>query len=391
MQVDVGGSGGAAAAAVIVSQSPLLSTEEVPSYVPINNAATLEYFECSVGDYDNFMRDGPWTRNPEGYMMSTRTGIRAHVFLLGKAPKGLVIDHRNQNRTDNRRSNLSFATRKFNAQNRKRKAGKTTTGVYQQPIGNWKAMITIDGKSIHLGTYATEKEAAIERDAYIFHRPDRSELGFPLNFPGMDHTNHVFRKKHKRNPNRPVEKKIKTPKTDVDETTVKLHVHNDHDVLLDSVVYDRVKHYKCTVTTSSSGYKSVHIKVDGKSWMLGRYLLQENDPDLRVDHINGNPLDNRMANLRVLSALLNSGNRNKRKGDMTSQIPNVFADSFGGFRSTITRYRKKVFNMKHPTSEEFVARKRDIFIMDHRDEFAQRIYYADWTDELIAYWRNKQN
>lgn len=66
----------------------------------------------------------------------------------------------------------------------------------------------------------------------------------------------------------------------------------------------------------SSGYcaKNSSTKM-GKRKTLLMHRIILNPPDyMQVDHINGNPLDNRKCNLRIVSNQQNSFNRTKIKG-----------------------------------------------------------------------------
>jgi len=97
------------------------------------------------------------------YACRTEKGrmIFMHVQILGKR-KGFVIDHKNRNSLDNRRSNLRHCTMSQNGCNRTiNKEGKTSRykGVH---LGRkkWRARITVKGKRKNLGHFDREIEAA---------------------------------------------------------------------------------------------------------------------------------------------------------------------------------------------------------------------------------------
>jgi hypothetical protein len=69
------------------------------------------------------------------------------------------IDHKNNNRSDNRYENLRLATHKENKQNQNVK-GYTWNNTY----GKFQAQIMIDGKNKYIGLYDTEEEA---HEAYL--------------------------------------------------------------------------------------------------------------------------------------------------------------------------------------------------------------------------------
>jgi predicted aspartyl protease len=77
-----------------------------------------------------------------------------------------LIDHINGNKADNRRKNLRPVTYAENCHNRKRNSNNTsgTTGVRKVENGKFEAYIYVNGKKIHLGYFATKKEAEDARD-----------------------------------------------------------------------------------------------------------------------------------------------------------------------------------------------------------------------------------
>jgi hypothetical protein len=93
-------------------------------------------------------------------------------------------DHVNGDGLDNRRENLRVATSAQNNRNCRRKSKNPTRrflGVdWNRASLGWRARITIHGKSIYLGRFATELEAAQAREEYITANP---ELCARSNFP----------------------------------------------------------------------------------------------------------------------------------------------------------------------------------------------------------------
>jgi HNH endonuclease/AP2 domain len=80
----------------------------------------------------------------------------------GVIPDGMVVDHINNNRSDNRIENLRLATRTQNSQNTLKTSSKTSSkykGVYKKG-DRWVAQITHEGKSFVIGTYRSEENAA---------------------------------------------------------------------------------------------------------------------------------------------------------------------------------------------------------------------------------------
>lgn len=84
-----------------------------------------------------------------------------HRHLMGVTDPAVLVDHRNRNGLDNRRStNLRVATLAQNAANVPAYGGASRyKGVF--PAGcRWRAQITAQGKRLSLGTFDHEHEAA---------------------------------------------------------------------------------------------------------------------------------------------------------------------------------------------------------------------------------------
>jgi hypothetical protein len=108
-----------------------------------------------------------WYKNPDNYIvtMRNRKNIQLHNIIID-CPKGMYVDHRFGDPTDNRKCMLRLATIEQNACNRKEIIGTVSgyTGVYLNGK-KWRARITYNGKRINLGSYDTLDEAVAARHA----------------------------------------------------------------------------------------------------------------------------------------------------------------------------------------------------------------------------------
>lgn len=105
--------------------------------------------------------------NSDGYL-DIRVGgqlFRAHrlawLYMTSEWPRG-VIDHRNHDKTDNRYVNLRDVTHAVNLQNQSRARIDSSTGVLGviRSGPNFRAEITVDGRSRHIGSFPTMEQAS---------------------------------------------------------------------------------------------------------------------------------------------------------------------------------------------------------------------------------------
>ena len=98
---------------------------------------TGNYAIVDERDYEYVNSFSPWYENDNGYVMKkTRqngknVSIRLHR-LIAQPPKGLVVDHINGNKLDNRRENLRCVSSAINAWNREQTNKHTR---YDLPAG----------------------------------------------------------------------------------------------------------------------------------------------------------------------------------------------------------------------------------------------------------------
>ncbi len=82
------------------------------------------------------------------------------------APAGVPVDHINGDTLDNRKENLRLCSASTNQQNRHAVFGASRyKGVcWHKSCRKWQAAIKVEGRSIHLGLFADERDAALAYD-----------------------------------------------------------------------------------------------------------------------------------------------------------------------------------------------------------------------------------
>jgi hypothetical protein len=83
------------------------------------------------------------------------------------------------------------------------------------------------------------------------------------------------------------------------------------DLIVDDEDLDLVDRYTWHSTPNGNKFYA-RTKRNGRWILLHRYLLGLSDPKARVDHVNGDGLDNRRSNLRLATASQNAANSGKR-------------------------------------------------------------------------------
>jgi hypothetical protein len=100
----------------------------------------------------------------DGYRRRRYVGLLFHHLIIGKPPKGMVVDHVQHDGLDNRKENLRIVTFQQNHWNRKgqRNSSSNYKGVsLQKTSKKWMSQLWTNGKRIYIGSFSCEHEAAL--------------------------------------------------------------------------------------------------------------------------------------------------------------------------------------------------------------------------------------
>lgn len=344
-------------------------------YIPLTNSN--EKILCSEEDYVP-LKQFSWYKSGE-YVKMTSSDWRLHRYVMIElmkkdVPRGMVVDHINRNKFDNRRENLRIIQSSQNSQNRSKsnKASSKFHGVcVVKKTGNFRARITDKGKVISIGTFSTELEAAAAYDLYIAHHPERgtsTELCHPMNFPekieqyietkrentkiktsnykgvylsqsnfyasiwhngkkinilksksesecANAYDRYIVTNKLNKKLNFPEKYPNFFPEKSVLTKSINVDENTVSLILTNmpekSALIDLEDYNKLKFHKCFESCNRVCIHIDGQTKLLHRVIMNIKNPDIYIDHINNNSFDNRKCNLRLSNAKLNSENKKK--------------------------------------------------------------------------------
>jgi hypothetical protein len=125
------------------------------------------------------------------------------------------------------------------------------------------------------------------------------------------------------------------------------------------------KYHWCVVSTGYAGRFTV-TENKRKLQYMHRQIMDVSDPNIFIDHINGNGLDNRRCNLRTANRYTNLSNRQITNKNNTSGYRGVYWHKRHGYWiSSIKFYNKQIHLGNFKTPEEaaraFNRKARELF------------------------------
>jgi hypothetical protein len=145
--------------------------KDIPSYEGIYQISDFGNVKSFKYGKEKLLKPGT---NGQGYLkvdlckegeMKTKSvhQLAAEVFLGHKSDgyNGLIVDHKNNIKTDNRLENLQLVTARHNSSKDRKVGTSKYTGVHwNKATSKWKAQIQINGKVKYIGLFTCELAAS---------------------------------------------------------------------------------------------------------------------------------------------------------------------------------------------------------------------------------------
>ena len=327
--------------------------ENNPYRIPLRNREGV-IVEFALVDEKDFERVNAhkWHLAPGWYCQCkiSNNSVKMHHFVFQKPREGYVIDHINEDKLDNRLSNLREITHSENSHNRcKRKQNATSKykGVYKKQDSNYSSQYA--KHSLYSGP--DERQAAILYDIYTYQLfgenannnrlisyeeamkyefPEKKKRNLPTHI-SMDGQYFVVR--------RILDKKLHRCMFKTLEEAIKKLDELNFLIKLSSVIEKKL--YSLTAIQRNEEGIAFVVACDGRrilvsdedwhnfsrqSWYVDNYgyalngnnkkmhtlLVQCDDKTKVIHHINSNTLDNRRENLAVVSRTINAHQKKKQ-------------------------------------------------------------------------------
>lgn len=139
--------------------------------------------------------------------------------------------------------------------------------------------------------------------------------------------------------------------------------------------FDLVRQFRWHIDACrGTGYVSANAYVDGRLRPIGLHqllMISFGDSVAEVDHINGNGLDNRFANLRLCSRQQNQFNRRKIRRATSSKFIGVHWKEAAQRFVAVAKIDGKIRHIGTFVSEHDAAAARDAAVLKARGKYAR--------------------
>lgn len=344
------------------------------------------------GQYSDYIMNNTW-RKINGRYFQNGKGEKLHRVVMGVTSRDLFVNNKTLNDVDNRTSNLEISSELGNFKN-KRTSSRNASGItgLMARGKSWVGNVKINDISLY-SKYKSRDEAIIDmlimQKHYGFKH--NQHMYYLLEDVSEERWNEVISNCERQLKEK--KEKLQSIET-VNEYELSecgnyytVYDDNSNSFIIDAHMIDIVKKGKWFVAKDKSNFGKLYVKgtilVDGarKSIKLHRYLFDITDNKYKkwyIDHINGNPLDNRFSNMVITDALGNGHKNAKGYARRTDVIEE-------SYRASITlggkRYSKTFKNEQEAI--EYVALKRKEFL-ESRLQFKTR-------EELDVYLKELNN
>jgi hypothetical protein len=358
-----------------------------PFRIPLRNqnGVIVEYALVDEDDFEE-VNKYKWCLHI-GYALGKveKKTIRLHHFVFKKPENRNVIDHLDQDKLNDKKSNLREVSSTENSHNKKKNTNIESSSKYKGVSWNkinqkWLSNCSCEKKKVRLGSFEIEEEAAKIYDIYTFkvygkeannNNLVKYEDTFDINIDDLIKKssnkynipkNISFNKTlNKFKADKYYKKKYTgTYKETVEEALEDLEEINKEIESLKQI--EKEEHNKKIITRNNEGtafikVKDLEVLVDDEFWhefksvswninsrgyiyspkygLMHRYIIKAKEGEI-VDHINNIKHDNSEDNLRIASSGLNNHNRTKSKSASSKYFGVSFYKKDKKWRSTIT-------------------------------------------------------
>ncbi len=358
---------------------------------------------CKISEEDfDLVKNYAWC-NDQGYTISTisnkLTGIqetvKMHRLLMGlKLGDKRQVDHKNFDKSDNRRENLSILTARENGHRKPRQGGKLKRGV-DKSGDKFAACCQHEGKRVCLGSFKTEREAAEQRDLFCVKVGVNAELNYE-NLRSVYETRKLI-----------LPRQINVKEKQLKIKTIVIPDTKNPEISRFVIISKNKKEYTVEIDTEDTDlvqYSTWYCNKGGLGYIAScngqlHRLVKKAKPDQKVDHKKGNRLDCKKSSLRFTNATGNAQNKSKFK-NTTSRYFNVSKTPNGYFAAKLVVEKRKALHASFKEEKE-AAGAVDLFILNtfKPGEILTKRNFV-WNEEevkhfapLVEYWsaRYKEN